>query len=269
MVKFTIYTWNYTSSIAICLLDADIVVDVSWDRTTTDPSWIQPAADALGALQVYETTLGRRLTILDQVFPSILLWLFPTVNEATKFAGSTTVLMTFPPPFNGTLNPHMAYEHGNEVFVPDLGGGKVWRIGRTGGPGDFSIHRFIPQPLGTGPRHTAIFDDTIYLLQETANLTAQTFLPNPTAPSPPNATTVSDDVPADGTYAAAELLLSPTSLEYPHLYLYASNRNIGGTPDPRGDSIAIFDPLTKPELTLVKQAFTCLIEIRGSLGLAR
>ena len=67
-------------------------------------------------------------------------------------------------------------------------------------------------------------------------------------------------VPSD---VPAELLLSPISLEYPHPYLYASNRNIGGTPDPRGDSIAIFDPISKPELALVKQVFTGLVEIRG------
>ncbi|KAJ6471425.1 hypothetical protein C8R45DRAFT_1165115 [Mycena sanguinolenta] len=69
--------------------------------------------------------------------------------------------------------------------------------------------------------------------------------------------------PRRTTYAAAELLLSPTSSEYPHPYLYASNRNIGGTPDPRGDSITIFDPISKPELALVKQVFTGLVETRG------
>ncbi|KAF8212954.1 hypothetical protein K438DRAFT_1957540 [Mycena galopus ATCC 62051] len=43
-----------------------------------------------------------------------------TVNGETKFDNTTTVLVTFPPPFNGTSNTHMVYEHGNEVFVPDL-----------------------------------------------------------------------------------------------------------------------------------------------------
>ncbi|KAF7333950.1 Isomerase YbhE [Mycena sanguinolenta] len=200
------------------------------------------------------------------------------------------VLVMFPPPFNGTSNPHMAYEHGNkyETVNPQRrGGGKVWRIGRTGGSGDFTIHGFIPQPSGTGPRHMAILgastsfassqlinggrscipDDTIYLLHETAHLLTAQVIPTPTPPSPPeflaNATTVPDNLPAGGTYAAAELLLSPTSLEYPHPYLYASNRNIGGTPDPRGDSMAIFDPISKPELALVKRVFTGLVEIRG------
>lgn len=67
----------------------------------------------------------------------------------------------------------MAVEYKNEVFVTDLvrpfcslvvvalkqenqGGDKIWRIGDTGAPGDFSIHGFIEHPKGTGPRHMAI-----------------------------------------------------------------------------------------------------------------
>ncbi|KAF7333957.1 Isomerase YbhE [Mycena sanguinolenta] len=257
MVKFTIYTGGYTSFIVSYLFDTQTASLTYLDTiaTTPDPSWITPhptnptliyavnEVAPLGALQVYETTPGGGLTLLDQISSggngpafcaplstgqvAIMNYgsgngeIIPTVNGGTKFDNSTTVLVTFPPPFNGTSNPHMAYEHGNEVFVPDLGGNKVWRIGRTGGPGDFSIHGFIPQPLGTGPRHMAILDDTIYLLHETANLlTAQLIPPYPNGTVTPeflaNATTVPDDVPAGGTYAAAELLLSPTSLEYPH-----------------------------------------------------
>ncbi|KAJ6455153.1 Lactonase, 7-bladed beta-propeller-domain-containing protein [Mycena sanguinolenta] len=304
MVKFTIYTGGYTSFIVSYLFDTQTASLTYLDTiaTTPDPSWITPhptnptliyavnEVGPLGALQVYETTPAGGLTLLDQVSSggngpafcaplstgqvAIMNYgsgngeIIPTVNGGTKFDNSTTVLVTFAPPFNGSSNPHMAYEHGNEIFVPDLGGDKVWRIGQTGGPGDFSIHGFIPQPLGTGPRHMAILDDTIYLLHETANLlTAQLIPPYPNGTVTPeflaNATTVPSDVPAGGTYAAAELLLSPTSSDYPHPYLYASNRNIGGTPDPRGDSIAIFDPISKPELALVKQVFTGLVEIRG------
>ncbi|KAJ6455147.1 hypothetical protein C8R45DRAFT_1111528 [Mycena sanguinolenta] len=168
--------------------------------------------------------------------------IIPTVNGGTKFDNSTTVLVTFPPPLNDSSNPHIGTV--NEKFVPGLGGDKVWRIDQTGGPGDFTIHGFIPQPLGTGPRHMAILVLTAIMPPRLNGTVTPEFLAN--------ATTVPSDVTAYGTYAAAELLLSPTSSEYPHPYLYASNRNIGGTPDPRGDSIAIFDPISKPELAVFK-----------------
>ncbi|KAF8160251.1 hypothetical protein K438DRAFT_1619548, partial [Mycena galopus ATCC 62051] len=73
-------------------------------------------------------------TMPDSLFPQYASGngeIIPTVNGGTKFDNSTTGLETFPPVPGGVSNPHMAYEHGNEVFVPDLGGDKVWRIGHT------------------------------------------------------------------------------------------------------------------------------------------
>ncbi|KAF8160257.1 Lactonase, 7-bladed beta-propeller-domain-containing protein [Mycena galopus ATCC 62051] len=304
MVKFTIYTGGYTTFIVSYLFDTQSASLTYLDTIPTTPncSWITPhltnpnliyavnEVAPLGALQVYETTPGGGLILLDEVTSggdgpafcaplttgqvAIMNYgsgngeIIPTVNGGTKFDNSTTVLVTFPPPPGGMSNPHMAYEHGNEVFVPDLGGDKVWRIGQTGPPGKFSIHGLVTQPLGSGPRHMRVLDNIMYVLHETANLlTMQEIPPYPNGTSPfiADATTVPADVPPGGDYAAAELLLSTSTAAYPKPYLYASNRNIGGTPDPRGDSVAIFDPAG---LRLVNQVFTGLVEIRGmNLGL--
>jgi hypothetical protein len=48
-----------------------------------------------------------------------------------------------------------------------------------------------------------------------------------------NATALAADRPANET-AAAEIPLPKPSLGYPHPFIYASNRNIGGTADLRG-----------------------------------
>jgi len=299
MVKFTIYTGGYTSFIVSYLFDTQTasLTYLNTINTTADPSWLAPhptnphliyavnEVGPLGVLQSYATSPGGGLTLLDEVSSggngpafcaplstgqvAIMNYgsgdgeIIPTVAGGTKFDNSTTVLVTFPPPPGGVSNPHMAYEHGKEIFVPDLGGDKVWRIGQTGAPGNFSIHGLIPQPKGSGPRHMAILGDFMYVLHETANLLTMQAIPsypNGTSPFLANATTVPSDVPSNATFAAAEILLPGPSLAYPRPYIYASNRNIAGTPDPRGDSIAIFDPAG---LKLVKQVFTGLVEIRG------
>lgn len=77
-------------------------------------------------------------------------------------------LITFNAPVS---HPHMALEHGCEVFVPDLvghsiaqknprahklqGADKIWRLVQNGAPGNFKIQGQIDQPQGSGPRHIA------------------------------------------------------------------------------------------------------------------
>ena len=66
-------------------------------------------------------------------------------------------------------------------------------------------------------------------------------------------------------YAAAEILIR-TSPQFPHPYIYVSNRNTGTT-TPEGDSIAIFEHVHQGKknegLVLIKQVFTGLNQIRG------
>jgi 6-phosphogluconolactonase (cycloisomerase 2 family) len=81
-----------------------------------------------------------------------------------------------------------------------------------------------------------------------------------------NVVPTDNDVPAGAKFAAAEILIPPTSQQFPTPFIYTSNRNIG-TPDPRGDSIAIFQFLARlgqrPELKLINHVFTGLQKIRG------
>jgi 6-phosphogluconolactonase (cycloisomerase 2 family) len=81
-----------------------------------------------------------------------------------------------------------------------------------------------------------------------------------------NVAPTDNDVPAGAEFAAAEILIPPTSDQFPASFIYISNRNIG-TPDPRGDSIAIFQFLSElgqsPELKLIDHIFTGLHQIRG------
>ncbi len=50
----------------------------------------------------------------------------------------------------------MSLEHNGEVFVPDLGADKIWRIVNDGAPGKFKVQGQIDIDAGAGPRHIAI-----------------------------------------------------------------------------------------------------------------
>ncbi|KAF7292658.1 Isomerase YbhE [Mycena indigotica] len=301
MVKFTLYTGGYTSFIVSYLFDTQTsaLTYLQTIPTSANPSWLKQhptdnnviyavnEVGPLGMLQSYTVTPAGGLSLLDQVtsggngpaFCGPLLTgqvaimnygsgngeIVPTSKTGTQFNNSTSTLLSFTPPPGGTSNPHMAVEHGSEVFVPDLGGDKIWRIGQVGGgAGDFAIHGFIQHPKGTGPRHMAILGSDLFVLHETANLLTKQAIPsypNGTSPFLANATTVASDSPAGATFAAAEILLPVT----PQPLIYVSNRNIAGTQDPRGDTIGIFNP---SDLSIVKQVYTGLVNIRGmELGL--
>lgn len=194
----------------------------------------------------------------------------PTSEYETKFATSTP-LITFPAPAGGASNPHMVLEHGDELFVSDLGGDKIWRLGKCSTTGEYTIHGFIAHPTGSGPRHIAIVNDILYTVHETAStLTSQKIpsYPNGTSEFISNVSVAPTDGPADGAWFAAELLAPPKSTASPIQYLYATNRNIAnrspdGDHDPRGDPIAIFEASADGTLTLVKQVYTGLEELRG------
>ncbi|KAJ7225180.1 putative isomerase YbhE [Mycena rebaudengoi] len=302
MVKFTLYTGGYTSFVVSYLFDTQMASltylntiptsqNLSWlTQHPHNPNLIYAVNEVgpLGALQSYATSADGGLSLLDEVSSggngpafcgalstgqvAIMNYgagsgeVIPTTYGGSKFDNSTSVLLTFPPPVGGITgmsNPHMALEYGREVFVPDLGGSKIWRIGRTGTPGNFSIHGQIEQPLGSGPRHMAILDNFIYLLHERSNTATKQAVPpypNGTSPILFNVSTLPADRPADAIFAAAEILLPQPTRRFPRSYVYASNRFVTGTQDPRGDTISIFDP---QDLRLVRQVYTGLEQIRG------
>ncbi|KAK7052190.1 putative isomerase YbhE [Favolaschia claudopus] len=191
----------------------------------------------------------------------------PTTSDAQHFSPNAPVI-TFPPPAGGVSHPHMAVQHGTEIFVPDLGADKIWRLSPSGTAGAYSITGSIPQPQGSGPRHMRISNDRLYTLHELAStLTVQAIpaAPNGTSTIISSASIIPANPPATAVWAAAEILIPPPSARFGH-YIYVSNRNTG-VQTPAGDSIAIFENVEqgtpKERLQLVTQVFTGLDQIRG------
>ncbi|KAK1229456.1 hypothetical protein PQX77_007505 [Marasmius sp. AFHP31] len=164
-------------------------------------------------------------------------------NDPSRFLKDSPIL-AFPAEV-GKSNPHMSLEHNGEIFVPDLGADKIWRVVNDGAPGKFKVQGQIDIDAGAGPRHIAIQDDILFTIHEkTSTLTAQRI------PTAPNGTTfplianvsIVPPNPLNGTkFAAAELLISKPSEKFPNPLIYVSNRNIGETIDPEGDTIAVFE----------------------------
>jgi len=190
-----------------------------------------------------------------------------TIDEKTFDPPSSFVDFPPPPPPN-VSHPHMVLEYGEELFVPDLGADKIWRLNVN----SYQIHGSIPQPKGSGPRHIAIYNDRLFTIHELSSKLSVQSIPNP-----PNGKVInyaSHSIiplhPPSGApgavYAAAEILISSTSPQFPKSYIYVSNRNTG-RPAPEGDSIAIFEHVNQGQknegLVLINQVFTGLNQIRG------
>ncbi|KAL0568979.1 hypothetical protein V5O48_012997 [Marasmius crinis-equi] len=163
--------------------------------------------------------------------------------DPTHFTGSQ--VLSFPVPEGAKSNPHMSLEFNGEVFIPDLGGDKIWRVVKDEN-GNFTVHGQIDQDAGSGPRHIAIQDDILFTLHETTStLTAQRISAAPdfntTLPLIANVSIVPPNQLNGTKFAGAELLISQVSEKFPNPLIYVSNRNIGETIDPNGDTIAIFE----------------------------
>ncbi|KAG5653209.1 hypothetical protein H0H81_001760 [Sphagnurus paluster] len=138
----------------------------------------------------------------------------------------------------------MSLEYNDEVFVPDLGANKIWRLARDGPPGNFKVHGQIDVDAGSGPRHIAIHDNILFTVHElTSTLTAQPIPQGPNGTTLPLIANVSVVPPhtLNGSFFAAELLISTPTAQFPDPLIYVSNRNLGPQFDPRGDTIAIFE----------------------------
>ncbi|KAJ7678065.1 Lactonase, 7-bladed beta-propeller-domain-containing protein [Mycena polygramma] len=194
--------------------------------------------------------------------------IIPTTTDPEHFDDAAPVI-TFPPPAGGVSHPHMALEHGKEVFISDLGADMIWRLSSNGTAGDYAITGSIPQPQGSGPRHIRISNDRLYTLHELAStLTVQAIptAPNGTSSIISSASIIPANAPANAVWAAGEILIPAQSAQFPSQYIYVSNRNTG-VQTPTGDSIAIFENVDQgtatEHLQLVTQVFTGLDQIRG------
>ncbi|EIN04630.1 putative isomerase YbhE [Punctularia strigosozonata HHB-11173 SS5] len=302
MVNFTILAGGYTTFVASYLFnsDAKTLSLLNTSPTGANPSWIvgHPTNqrilyatnenDPTGGLQSF--TIGPQgvLTSVEDVSsdggsPAFCVPLstgqvaimnydggngkiVPTTTDPLHFADAD--LVTFPATVS---HPHMALQHGKEVLVPDLGADKIWRLVEDGAPGRWKIQGDIPQPSGSGPRHIAVFNNTLFALHELAStLTAQAFpaAPNGTSAISANVSILPPALPAGAAMAAGEILIPPPSPAFPVPYVYVSNRNTGVLP-PEGDAVAVFEPVFRSpsdvELKLVTHVFTGLDQIRGMI----
>ncbi|CAE6419645.1 unnamed protein product [Rhizoctonia solani] len=144
--------------------------------------------------------------------------------------------------FNAAVShPHMALEYGDEILIPDL----VWRLKQStatqAGVPNWAVQGFVSQVQGSGPRHIAVSGGILYTLNEVkSTLVSQTLPPLGSSEQPKTVSSVSI-VPAGAD----------------------SSTNLAQTPDPRGDTIAIFSFDKTGNLTLVNQVFTGLNQIRA------
>jgi len=299
MVNFTILAGGYTTFIASYLFnpDASSLTLLAQSPTGANPSWIasHPTNSSIlyatnevdsGLLQSFFVDSQGGLTNIANAssggngpaftaplstgevaimnFGSGNGRLIPTTSDdPLSFNDSTAGVIKFPA--TNVSNPHMAVEHNDEVLVPDLGADTIWRLVQDS-PGNYHVVGSLDQPKGSGPRHIAIRNNTLYTLHETSSTLTQQEIPSdPTVTSPITTSTsiTPPNPPPQATFAAAEILLTPSTPSFPNPYIYVSNRNIGPIPDPKGDSIAIFQ--IEPELKLVKHVYTGLQQIRGMM----
>ncbi|KAJ3554002.1 hypothetical protein NM688_g3325 [Phlebia brevispora] len=300
MVNFTILAGGYSSFVVSYLFNSDTsaLSVLNQSPTGDNPSWItlHPTNKSIlyatnendsGGLQSF--TIGPQGILSDPVdtidtqggapaFCAPLAggqvavmnyntgngMIVPTTPDALHFSVSEAPLITFPAPVS---HPHMALQHGDEVFVPDLGADRIWRLVENGSPGDWRIQGLIVQPTGSGPRHIATRGEPVgnmlYVLHELSSTLTQQIVPLPpngTTPLIANMSILPPTYPSGSDFHAAEILLTEASPSFPKPYIYVSNRNTGNV-DPRGDTIAIFE--IEPKLKLVQQVYTGLDQIRG------
>ncbi|KAI9063641.1 putative isomerase YbhE [Trametes sanguinea] len=302
MVNFTILAGGYSTFIATYLFnsDANTLSLLGQSPTGQNPSWIDlhPTNKSIlyatnentdGALQSFFVKQDGSLTaaigqtssggngpafavplstgeVAVMNFGSGNGLVVPTEEDPLEFTEGAP-LISFPA---AVSHPHMALEVGEEVFVPDLGADTIWRLARSGGPGQFKIQGQIDQPKGSGPRHIVVRGDQLYTVHElSSTLTQQTIpsTPSSSGPAPAlvaNFSVVPPGLPAGASMAAGEILLAEASdapgSAFSSPFIYVSNRNVG-TQDPRGDAIAIY--AVEPQLAFVKHVFTGLDQIRG------
>ncbi|KAF8908106.1 Lactonase, 7-bladed beta-propeller-domain-containing protein [Gymnopilus junonius] len=196
--------------------------------------------------------------------------IIPTTAHGAKFNPLANVI-TFPKPQGGKSHPHMVLEvqGSDEILIPDLGGDTIWRLNPETDSGEYSIHGSIPQPQSSGPRHIAIHNNRLFTLHElSSTLSVQTFPEDPNSSSMTFAvvSTTPPNPPDDAVWAAAEILIPPSSPKFPRSYIYVSNRNTGKQIT-EGDTIAIFEHVNagQPDegLELVKHVYTGLDQIRA------
>ncbi|KAG6878472.1 hypothetical protein C0993_006314 [Termitomyces sp. T159_Od127] len=295
MVKFTILAGGFAQFVATYLFDSEAgsLNLVKENPTGKNPSWIASHPEnssilyavnevsPIGSLQSFVIDSEGGLSLVDTIstegngptfanpltsgeVTAMNVRVFHTIptnsGDSLRFLRPAPVVNF--PVGNGPSNPHMSLEHEGEVFVPDLGGDKIWRLVRDGAPGNFKIQGQINVDVGSGPRHIAIHGTTtimlshlhniLFIVSETVStLTAMEIPPAPNGTALPLIANIST-IPSNSLnakFAAAEILISTPTSQFPDPLIYVSNRNLGPKFDPRGDTIAIFELKTTSRKT--------------------
>ncbi|KAF9562051.1 hypothetical protein CPC08DRAFT_663505 [Agrocybe pediades] len=282
MVNFTILAGGFSTFVASYVFDADsstLSLTNKHDVGVNNPSWIaQHPNDSSIIYAVSEVTPGNisslsydsnndNLTLVDTVptggdgptfcnflstgevsamnFGSASATFVPTVeNSPDHLQRGQNSVVQFNLTQGAVSNPHMSLEYNGEVFIPDLGADKIWRLVKDGS--GFRISGQIDVDPGTGPRHIAIRDNILFTIHEkSSTLTAQHIPGFPNATTLPLIANVSIVPPEpsgfNASFAAAEILISEPTDRFPFPLIYVSNRNLGPDLDPRGDTIAIYE----------------------------
>ncbi|PVG00360.1 putative isomerase YbhE [Serendipita vermifera] len=153
-------------------------------------------------------------------------------------------------------HPHEVYLYNDELFIPDLGADKTWRL--TKGPNGWEVKGSIDYVPGAGPRHILIHDGIIYtVLELTSELSLHKYATLPETPTHiATLSTFSTGKPADPKMLAAEILLSPNKK-----FIYVSNRN---DPSSEGDTIAVYSvPSSNETSKLIREIRTGVTHARG------
>lgn len=294
MVNFTILAGGFTSFIATYVFDSDTGSltltkqnpsgeSASWiAKHPTDPTTLYSVNEIgpVGSVQSFLVDEEGGLTVVDTAptggnGPTYTEFLstgevtglnFGSPNasfvqtdpaDPKKFIVETlpTSVVSFPA-LQGASNPHQSLEHNGEVFIPDLGADKIWRVSKNNVTGIFEVHGQIDIDPETGPRHIAIRDNKIFTLHElVSTLTVQEIPAFPNGTTLPLIANVSIVPPQElldqdkgvgapsfnGSFFAAEIVISEPSALFPNPLIYVSNRNLGPDVDSRGDAIAIFE----------------------------
>ncbi|GJJ14129.1 hypothetical protein Clacol_008386 [Clathrus columnatus] len=173
-------------------------------------------------------------------------------------------LITFNPAPNLISHPHEALEVGDQLFVADLGADKIWRLNKTLSQ-TWEISSFIQQVNGTGPRHMALKNDILFVVDETASLLTSQRIP-PDGVTSPQFIEQLLTTPAgvnSTNYKAAEIQIPPPIDGSSQMFIFVSNRQIAGVEDVRGDPIAVFLAHDDGSFQLINEVFTGLNNLRG------
>ncbi|KIJ42152.1 hypothetical protein M422DRAFT_48358 [Sphaerobolus stellatus SS14] len=149
-------------------------------------------------------------------------------------------------PFNTSIastqvsKPHQAVEVNGQIFVPDLGADKVWRLNRT--EDGLVIAGAIDQKSGSGPRHIVVADDCLVTIHELDNtITTQRIPPNDQEDA---SVITSLTTPPEGSdlsqFAAAEVKFIPKNDQFARDIIFASNRQLPGNSSAQGDTIVSY-----------------------------